>query len=479
MNLKIKQMKKTLLLFSFALAATVVNSQTIEYSSELLYEPSGDGVMVVRQIIQDGPGHETKTIIGDYKGAMVIPETVSGTKVVAIGDFAFKDCHELTAITIPASVIQSGKQAFYGCKSLKTLTLEDSDAEIRFVEDADDYVTCRYWEFTALEDAYIGRNYQHVKENGEQADPFGEPFSYNGTLKNVIFGDKVTRINNAAFMADTLLQSITLGTGLVTIGNGAFEGCRELTSKLHLPSTLKTIGAEAFFGAPISEMTIPASVEEIGDYGLSIPALKKVVIEDGETPLRIGMNGYGPMFSGSASEQGMTMEEAYVGRNVETALFQGNTTIRSIVVGDLVTELPEAYCAGCPQLEKIVLGSGLERIGNNAIAAYWEETSNLKEIVSRATTPPVCGVEVFKNVNKQTCRLYVPEPGIDAYKSADQWKDFFQIEPMGISAAEADAFTYKEVFSLSGVRLETPQSGISIWRMPDGSVRKVRRLWDN
>lgn len=476
LNPKNKRMKKSLLLFSFALAATMVNSQTIEYSTELLYQPSGDGVMVVRQITQAGPGNETKTIIGDYKGIMVIPETApDGTKVVAIDDFAFKDCKELTEITIPASVTQSGKQAFYGCKSLKTLTLEDSDAEIRFIEDADDWVTTRYWEFTALEDAYIGRNYQHVKENGEQADPFGEPFSYNGTLKNVVFGDKVTRINNSAFMADTLLQSITLGTGLVTIGNGAFEGCKELISKLHFPSTLKTIGAEAFYGAPISEMVIPASVEEIGDYGLAIPALKKVVIEDGETTLKIGMNGYGPMFSGSASEQGMTMEEAYLGRNVESALFQSNSTIKSIVIGDLVTELPADYCVGCARLEKIVLGRGLERIGNTAIAAYWEETSSLKEIVSRATTPPVCGVDVFNNVNKQTCKLYVPGTSIDAYKSADQWKDFFQIEPMGINAAEADTFTYKEVFSLSGQRLETPQSGISIWRMSDGSVRKVLR----
>ncbi len=43
------------------------------------------------------------------------------------------------------------------------------------------------------------------------------------------------------------------------------------------------------------------------------------------------------------------------------------------------------------------------------------------------------GANVFTNVNKSTCPLSVPAESIDAYKEADQWKDFVNIkEPISV-----------------------------------------------
>ena len=45
-----------------------------------------------------------------------------------------------------------------------------------------------------------------------------------------------------------------------------------------------------------------------------------------------------------------------------------------------------------------------------------------------AQTPPICGSMALDDINKRECILYVPRGCVDAYQSADQWKDFLFIE---------------------------------------------------
>lgn len=55
------------------------------------------------------------------QGRVVIPETLGGFPVVAIGDGAFYRCTGLTEVTLPASVTELGTQAFYHCDNLRSL----------------------------------------------------------------------------------------------------------------------------------------------------------------------------------------------------------------------------------------------------------------------------------------------------------------------------------------------------------------------
>ena len=55
------------------------------------------------------------------QGRVVVPETLGGFPVVAIGDGAFYRCAGLTEVTLPVSVTELGTQAFYHCDSLKAL----------------------------------------------------------------------------------------------------------------------------------------------------------------------------------------------------------------------------------------------------------------------------------------------------------------------------------------------------------------------
>ena len=47
-----------------------------------------------------------------------------------------------------------------------------------------------------------------------------------------------------------------------------------------------------------------------------------------------------------------------------------------------------------------------------------------RRVESRAEVPPACGYYALDDINKQTCELFVPIKSLDAYKAADQWKDF-------------------------------------------------------
>ncbi|MGN0140857.1 MAG: leucine-rich repeat protein, partial [Roseburia sp.] len=72
------------------------------------------------------------TITG-YKGnasVMVIPETLDGYTVTAIGGSAFKNNTRLAAVVIPDSVTSIGGWAFYGCTSLQNVTLSKNLLEL-------------------------------------------------------------------------------------------------------------------------------------------------------------------------------------------------------------------------------------------------------------------------------------------------------------------------------------------------------------
>jgi hypothetical protein len=69
----------------------------------------------------------TPSINGKYKGALVIPDSVSfdgqGYKVLGIGDNSFKDCTELTSVQMDAIVVFIGNYAFANCTGLQELTV--------------------------------------------------------------------------------------------------------------------------------------------------------------------------------------------------------------------------------------------------------------------------------------------------------------------------------------------------------------------
>ena len=65
----------------------------------------------------------------------------------------------------------------------------------------------------------------------------------------------------------------------------------------------------------------------------------------------------------------------------------------------------------------------MKTIGDEAFS----DCANVTAIYSYTAVPPVCGTQALDDINKWTCKLYVPDGHIPAYQAADQWKEFFYI----------------------------------------------------
>lgn len=79
------------------------------------------------------------------------------------------------------------------------------------------------------------------------------------TLKTIILPASLTSIGNNAFNGcRNIIGSLSLPSTLTNIGNSAFYGCTSISGVITLPSTLTTIGSSAFSGCTgITEFVVP------------------------------------------------------------------------------------------------------------------------------------------------------------------------------------------------------------------------------
>ena len=84
-------------------------------------------------------------------------------------------------------------------------------------------------------------------------------------VTELVIPEGTTKIGNYAFYSCSAISSTTIPDGVTSIGNYAFYNCKHLTS-LTLPNGLETIGNYAFYGIdPRKAIVIPEGVKTIGD----------------------------------------------------------------------------------------------------------------------------------------------------------------------------------------------------------------------
>ena len=116
-------------------------------------------------------------------------------------------------------------------------------------------------------------------ENGVALENFNDRKAEEVVVPSEVDGKPVTSIDDDAFVECSSLISLTLPAGLTTIGNGAFYGCRSLSSLKvseenrffrSVDGVLFTADGKTLVCYPAakdgSEYTVPEGVEHIGDF---------------------------------------------------------------------------------------------------------------------------------------------------------------------------------------------------------------------
>ncbi len=178
----------------------------------------------------------TATVIG-YVGdekELIIPVTLNGYTVNAIGNSAFGNNTLLESVSFPDGVVTIGKAAFYGCENITKLVLPASLETIG--DDAFNYLT-------SLETVNIPRGVTSI----------GNSAFYDCTvLATVTLPDTLRFIGEYAFAYNYALESVVIPQSVETLDGYAFNMCTNLAS-VSLPTNLKCVGSDVFDGTAFAE----------------------------------------------------------------------------------------------------------------------------------------------------------------------------------------------------------------------------------
>ncbi len=184
--------------------------------------------------------------------------------ITEIGEFAFARSG-LTSVEIPEGVTEIGYGAFYHCDSLREVTIPTTVTKI------DAYAFDKTpW----IQDVSASSPYKIVGD--------GILIAYGGTDSVVNIPDGVKQIGPMVFQDHMGITAVNIPASVQVIGEGAFMGCKNLKT-VNGGTGIVRIEDRAFMDCPLSNVTIHASVKEIGLGAYSILGGTDTVVFEGST----------------------------------------------------------------------------------------------------------------------------------------------------------------------------------------------------
>ena len=384
---------------------------------EVPVQPSGKNAVVVENngfAEEDFEFDSATGTITSYNGFatyLAIPETIDGAAVKAIGPKAFAQHTYIALAELPEGLETIGDNAFYNCETLARVVFPST-----------------------------------LKSVGDYA-------FYNAYRSNVLELPSVEYIGAYAFYAIGVTDALELPEGLKTIGDSAFENCRNM-GDLYLPSTLESIGSNAFKGdyniqyivlesptAPTLGENVFAGCDYLYDIDLNAHGSRQEMeqwqayVDALGLPCRVwraqdptaqspekGSYTYENCvlteYTGSQArihphltvskepvvglgdgvfKDSQTIEYFSVAHNdvfttIGAEAFM-NSSIRDVDLFDSVTDIGARAFAGCAQLEELTLPNSLTTIGEGAL----DGLTGLKKLVVKCD-PALIPAGVFANM---------------------------------------------------------------------------------
>ena len=165
--------------------------------------------------------------------AISLPNTVVQIGGATDGTGVFEDCDNLKSVDVPASVKYIGRCAFYDCTALESFSCDN--VEIIYPE--------AFYNCENLKSVNLGTKLKEIKWS-TQGNADGA-FENCDALETITIPASVTHIGKQAFYYCDNLKFVAIGSGVKEIAEEAFYNCNELKC-VAIDGNVETIGEDAF-----------------------------------------------------------------------------------------------------------------------------------------------------------------------------------------------------------------------------------------
>ena len=442
-----------------------------------VYSPSGGEIAVIGGIkyLLYAKHKTAKVLKNNYEGNIVIPqmESYKGNEfqVTSLEDSCFKNCSNLTSITLPKGITSLGEYCFYGCNSLTSITLPEGITSLGdgCFNGCSSLTSITLPEgITSLgEYCFKGCSSLTSITLPEGITSLGEYcFGYCNSLTSITLPKGITSLSDGCFAGCNSLTSITLPEGITSLRNHCFHGCSSLTS-ITLPKGITSLRDACFYDCTsLTSITLPEGITSLGDHNFhGCSSLTSITLPKGITSLM----GYS--FYGCSSLTSITLPEGitYLGEYC----FGMCSSLTSITLSEGITSLMDCCFYGCSSLTNISFPSSLKKLYVN----IFKFATQNKRIIINATTPPdVLGGSYDLIDSNYT--LYVPKGTLATYKNTSPWSHagaFYEGKPIESIKLPSDISfekTEKKIATFSVLPIDANQECLK-WSCDNSSIASI------